>query len=93
MSNTSANTSGYSLRSDKQTSNKIPSASKIIRYKIMVITAGNINIYRTNLLLTSRDSMVVDVLVNKYLHSANNQLNSLSSNLGFDELQSHLVRC
>lgn len=37
--------------------------------------------------------MVVDVLVNKYLHSANNQLNSLSSNLGFDELQSQLVPC
>lgn len=39
--------------------------------------------------------MVVDVLVNKYLHSANNELNSLNefSNVAFDELQSQLVRC
>lgn len=37
--------------------------------------------------------MVVDVLVNKCLHSANNELNSLSSNVGLDELQSQLVRC
>lgn len=37
--------------------------------------------------------MVVDVLVNKCLHSANNELNSLSSNARLDELQGELFRC